>query len=74
MEKAEPHFCQCSKASRCDIFTHPSPKVQQVLSSLMDLMAEFDDETGSSSVLFFRSQHPMGVFTSLTRAKETRHE
>ena len=64
---ALPHRCKCSQVTRCDIYTHPSSKVQGVLNELMDAMAEFDDETGSSSTLSFNSFHPTGVFTSLTQ-------
>ena len=37
-----PHFCNCTAVTRCNIFIHPSPKIQQALNTLMDLMADFD--------------------------------
>lgn len=63
----EAHHCKCSHVTRCDIYTHPSKKVQGALNLLMDAMAEFDSETGSASVLAFQSNHSEGVFTSITR-------
>ena len=62
----EAHHCNCSRVTRCSIFTHPSIKVQEALNNLMDTMAEFDDESGSSSTLVFESEHPQGIFTSRT--------
>lgn len=65
-----PH-CNCSNVTRCTIFTHPSSRVQTALNNLMDIMAEFDDISGGSSVLSFESVHPTGTFTSITYRDST---
>lgn len=61
-----PHHCKCSYVTRCGIYNHPSKRVQSALNNLMDVMAEYDDESGSRSILSFETQHPDGVFTSVT--------
>jgi len=61
-----PHRCRCSHVSRCGIYVHPSPVVQDALNALMDVMADYDKATGSISTLSFESQHNDGIFTSLT--------
>ncbi len=61
-----PHQCNCSKVSRCQIFVHPSAEVQSALNTLMDVMAKFDDDTGSQSTLIFTSEHSDGTFSSIT--------
>ncbi len=60
------HRCKCDSVARCDIFTHPSSKVQTAINELMDAMAEFDDERDATSILFFKSTHGEGVFTTIT--------
>jgi predicted RNA-binding protein with PIN domain len=61
-----PHHCRCNHVSRCGIYNHPSKQVQAALNNLMDVMAEYDDESGSCSILSFETQHAEGVFTSVT--------
>ena len=61
------HHCRCDRVARCALLAHPSPTVQAALNELVDAMAEFDTETGSTSVLVFHSIHPAGIFRSVTR-------
>lgn len=72
MTKApDAHHCNCKHVTRCNIFTHPSSKVQVALNNLMDAIAQFDDASGSSSTLSLESLHSTGIFTSTTY-KESR--
>ena len=60
------HWCKCSQVTQCGIYVHPSSQVQDALNTLVNSMTKFDEATGSSSLLFFKSLHHDGVFTSLT--------
>ncbi len=61
------HQCQCNSVERCTVYTHPSIKVQTAINKLMDAMAEFDDDRGATSILFFKSTHNEGVYTTITQ-------
>lgn len=71
VDEVTAHHCNCNHVARCTIFTHPSRPVQTALNNLMDIMAEFDDISGSSSILLFESIHPAGVFTTMTWKEST---
>lgn len=67
MNLNKPHTCHCNEVSKCSIFIHPDKDVQLALNNLMDAMAKFDDSTKSKSILRFKSVHPDGTFSSITK-------
>ena len=71
---SDAHYCKCSKVERCQIFVHPSSEIQDALNRLMDLIKDYDEGSGSSSVIALQTVHKSGVFTSITKNTRSQTE
>lgn len=61
------HRCKCNVIHDCPIFVHPDDEVQKTLADLSDVLARYDERTGSVSLIIVHSDHGGGgMFHSIT--------